>query len=132
MWSSDDGGIRISAVEIQNEKNRAHVLGIIGQVAVSSLQTSFKVLDASELDEMSKENGNQLIPNIIHFVWVDPSCWETPTDQPPISSDVLERAQAWKMLHPGWSVIVWTNESLLRHFPDLYKVFTSLSINIGE
>ncbi|KAL7550701.1 hypothetical protein ACHAWF_013925 [Thalassiosira exigua] len=130
VFGSIDQQANVEAARIQNKANHAYLVGITRQDSGGALQSSFNVPDAFKLDAMSKENG--LNPHIIHFVWIDPSHWESPTDQPPISSDVLERVHAWKILHPGWRVLIWTNESLLQHFPDLYKVFTSLSINIAS
>ncbi|KAL7553858.1 hypothetical protein ACHAWF_017191 [Thalassiosira exigua] len=130
-WSLKNGGTCVATVEMQDNRNDAHLLRLsTGRDAADALQSRYKAPDALKLDAMSKDNGR--IPNIIHFVWVDPAHWESPSDQAPISSDVLKRVLAWEALHSGWRVIIWTNESILRHFPYLYKVFTSLSINIAS
>ncbi|KAL7553505.1 hypothetical protein ACHAWF_016788, partial [Thalassiosira exigua] len=124
------GVICVSDGKLQDERNRAYLQAITGRGAHGVLQSQFKAPNVLELDETSKKHGNQRVPSIIHFIWIDTAHWKSPSDQLPISSDVLEMASAWQKLHPGWRVIIWTNESVLGHFPELYHVFTSLSITI--
>ena len=47
-----------------------------------------------------------MIPKIIHQFWVGPK---------PPPHDLIE---TWKKAHPKWKHILWTDETLHKHFPD--------------
>lgn len=64
------------------------------------------------------------IPSTFHFIWV--SCkWNR--KQVPIPQDVLERIQEWKNMYPTWYIVIWTNDMIQTHFPNLYNLFKKIN-----
>ena len=65
-------------------------------IAASGSPHSANAKNASEAGE-----DRPVVPKIIHQFW----------DRPDPPSDVAERMQSWRELHPGWAYIQWSDES---------------------
>eukprot|EP00978_Attheya_sp_CCMP212_P020504 scaffold58792_cov56-Attheya_sp.AAC.1 len=61
------------------------------------------------------------IPSRLHFVWISVGL-RTGRPQPPMPDSVQNRIEDWKKLHHNWDVIVWDNQLVREHFPDLAKL----------
>jgi len=84
------------------------------------------LLDTNLLNSIEKliKPGDKIIPKIIHQTWK--------VEQLPENLSML--AESWKVLHPDWHYILWTDEMnrefIKRFFPDFLLQYDSYQENI--
>jgi mannosyltransferase OCH1-like enzyme len=61
------------------------------------------------------------IPSRIHFVWISIGL-RIDRPQAPVPVSVQNRIEHWKKLHLNWDIVIWDNQLVREHFPDLAKL----------
>ena len=83
--------------------------------------------NTAKMNEIMSKFHNDRVPTVMHFTWVD-MAWDRPLEQAPIPAEVMATVDDWQHLHPDWHVIIWTNASVLLHFPEIYKTLSSIQV----
>lgn len=76
----------------------------------------------SKLPNPVTESSDTVIPKIFHFAWI--SIGLNGSNSMP--SHILYLIGEWQALHPEWTVLLWTNDMIKIHFPELIELITQL------
>jgi hypothetical protein len=68
--------------------------------------------------------GKPPVPRKLHFAWTSPKLEGPGT----VSPAVLQRVARWQDVHPGWEVKIWTNEEVVRGFPELEPLLSNITV----
>jgi len=72
---------------------------------------------------ISFNKENELIPKIIHQMWLSPN-----NNDPPVKYSIAQKT--WKNWHPSWQIKIWNTEKIdhlvLKYFPQYYEEFKNL------
>lgn len=85
-------------------------------IAQQKQKVPLQIVDNETIDTAIIHDGT-LIPKVLHFVWISTN-WNQ--KQPEIPTRIRNRINLWNNTHPDWSVVIWTNVLVERHFPELY------------
>lgn len=84
--------------------------------------TNISPLIKEQPDALQRENGQNRIPKVIHFIWLGSNpipqfprvCEEDKEDNS--DSDMNEAMYSWRKNHPEWKIHLWNDEDILDLF----------------
>lgn len=85
-----------------------------------SLQIFTMVTEDAELvkvEALYDWTNSKKIPPIFHFAWISLRL----EGRSNVPDKVLKLMAEWQKLHPTWTTVLWTNEMVRLHFPDLVQ-----------
>ena len=68
-------------------------------------------------------NHNKDIPRLIHFIWVSKQL----SDPEHLPLRVKKNIEGWAKLNPNMRIVLWTNQSVQKYFPELVAKFHQIT-----
>ena len=71
-----------------------------------------------DTDTIPNSGSSNSIPPILHFVWVST---KIQTENNTLSDMAQGAVASWRYLYPDWTVLVWDNHRVRRHYPSMVE-----------
>lgn len=112
-WINGDGSIDITCRGVMGAVDDFFGLRPYSVLSVVDVDIPWKtwIIDTSV-------KQYQAIPRTFHFIWINTS-WSDIQSIVPLY--IRENIRSWKQLHPTWFIVVWTNQLVMRYFPNLLE-----------